>query len=386
MTILNAHNLQKFSNFSNNLQKNWYLIAAATLTVCNKPDEIPKIYHFVLQNELNLKRSNKFNFNDLHNNVLNILNNFKELQSNGEINIPNTTTSNANNNIIKKFNLKNFDPYDNLPDYKLTNEDLINQIIITKKLRETILKSAALTGLPKAINALSQLRDTTPYRILKILNDDLNFDDSVYVDESNDRDIKRRRIASGLQSKSDTPESSSETSEPSSPSPSPSPSPIVSSPEPIKSKQEEEEEKSKLNDITNKLESPIVQKRKRVQTFDEFKHIQNRGYQFWKKIYGKVSLRVVNHLRTANPDLWNYAIQNVYAPLLSYTDILSAQETSLVIVACLVPQDVNPQLKGHLKGALNNKVDLQTVRDARELAIELSSLSGITWKGEVAKL
>ena len=386
MTLLTALNLQKFSNFSSNLQKNWYLIAAATLTVCNKPDEIPKIYHFVLQNELNLKRSNKFNFNDLHNNVLKILNNFKELQSNGEINIPNTntntnnTSNNAitnNNNVMKKFNLKSFDPYDNLPDYKLTNEDLLNQIIITKKLRETILKSAALTGLPKAINALSQLRDTTPYRILKILNDDLNFDDSVYIDESADRDVKRRRIASGLQSSKAAP------SESPSPSPSPSsePSPIVfSSPEPSES------QKLTSSDITDTTESPIVQKRKRVQTFEEFKDIQIRGYQFWKKIYGKVSLRVVNHLRTANPDLWNYAIQNVYAPLLSYTDILSAQETSLVIVACLVPQDVNPQLKGHLKGALNNKVDLQTVRDARELAIELSSLAGITWTGEVAKL
>ncbi|GMF49811.1 unnamed protein product [[Candida] boidinii] len=231
MTLLTALNLQKFSNFSNNLQKNWYLIAAATLTVCNKPDEIPKIYHFVLQNELNLKRSNKSNFNDLHNNVLRILNNFKELQSNGEISIPNTntntnnTSNNAitnNNNVMKKFNLKNFDPYDNLPDYKLTNEDLLNQIIITKKLRETILKSAALTGLPKAINALSQLRDTTPYRILKILNDDLNFDDSVYIDESADRDVKRRRIASGLQSSKAAPSES--------PSPSPSPS---SEPSPI---------------------------------------------------------------------------------------------------------------------------------------------------------
>ena len=52
---------------------------------------------------------------------------------------------------------------------------------------------------------------------------------------------------------------------------------------------------------------------------------------------------------TAYPDLWYFAYHHVYSPLLSFTDIISAKETSMCC-CLLIPQDVNPQLKGHLKG------------------------------------
>jgi hypothetical protein len=58
---------------------------------------------------------------------------------------------------------------------------------------------------------------------------------------------------------------------------------------------------------------------------------------------------------------------------------------------------VNPQLKGHLKGAINNGAKLEEVRAVREIVIKLCeaagmkaldgrTLNGWGWRGEVAKL
>jgi alkylhydroperoxidase/carboxymuconolactone decarboxylase family protein YurZ len=58
---------------------------------------------------------------------------------------------------------------------------------------------------------------------------------------------------------------------------------------------------------------------------------------------------------------------------------------------------VNPQLKGHLKGALNNGSSLEEVRAVREVVIKVCEASGMKvlkedtlnaggWRGEVAKL
>ncbi|KAK9448626.1 AhpD-like protein [Limtongia smithiae] len=111
-----------------------------------------------------------------------------------------------------------------------------------------------------------------------------------------------------------------------------------------------------------------------------------RGQEFWNQVYGKVSRRVLSQMNTAYPDLAQYALQHVYAPLLSFTDVLSPKETSFVVVACLIPQDVNPQLKGHLHGGLNNGATKEELMSVRELAMKVSTLCGVSWKEEVAML
>jgi hypothetical protein len=52
----------------------------------------------------------------------------------------------------------------------------------------------------------------------------------------------------------------------------------------------------------------------------------------------------------------------------------------IVVLACLIPQDVNPQLKGHLVGALNNGATEDEVKAVREVVIKgtSSELSGLT--------
>lgn len=80
----------------------------------------------------------------------------------------------------------------------------------------------------------------------------------------------------------------------------------------------------------------------------------------------------------------------MYTYVLSNTTILTAAETSYVMVTGLIPQDVNPQLKGHLVGALNNGAKKEEVRAIREVVLEIAERAGIDWGGKgkesVAKL
>ncbi len=70
---------------------------------------------------------------------------------------------------------------------------------------------------------------------------------------------------------------------------------------------------------------------------------------------------------------------------------------TLVVLASLIPQDVNPQLKGHLIGALNNGATEDQVKAVRELVIRICEAAGMKkledgspdawgWREEVANL
>lgn len=85
-----------------------------------------------------------------------------------------------------------------------------------------------------------------------------------------------------------------------------------------------------------------------------------------------------------------------YGYVLSNTSILSAAETSLMLVAGLVPQDVNPQLKGHLRGAVNNGCTVEEVRAVRDVVMWIcegggmkklnEGEMGLGWSEEVARI
>ena len=66
-----------------------------------------------------------------------------------------------------------------------------------------------------------------------------------------------------------------------------------------------------------------------------------------------------------------------------------------MVLASLIPQDVNPQLKGHLVGALNNGATEEEVKAVRDVVIKVceasgmkmldaQSLNGWGWREEVA--
>lgn len=167
------------------------------------------------------------------------------------------------------------------------------KLLVTRQIREALLKGAALAGLPKAINSLTQLKNATPQEL---------------------REKSPLRPPSKAQGES------------------------------------------------------------------------KAGAEFFDKVYGKISKRVEGQMAAAYPDLAVYALEHVYEPLLSYVGVLTPKETSLMVVACLVPQDVNPQLKGHLKGALNNGATVEEVMSVRELAMTISKWYGTSFNNIPAKL
>lgn len=111
-----------------------------------------------------------------------------------------------------------------------------------------------------------------------------------------------------------------------------------------------------------------------------------RGNTFFDRVYGKVSRRVMGSMRNSYDDLGVVA-ELMYGHVFSNIEVLGERDTSLLLVAGLIPQNVNPQLKGHLKGALNNGATVEEVMAVREVVLKICEKAN--WGGEeagVAKL
>lgn len=147
------------------------------------------------------------------------------------------------------------------------------------------------------------------------------------------------------------------------------------------------EVKVKQNDVnaTDTIDGPIS-----TDSIDTRRVKSNllRGSAFWNTVYSNnINKRVKNQMVDAYPDLWYFTYQHIYSPLLSYTDILTAKKTSLAIIACLIPQNVQPQLKGHLRGALNNGATKGEITSTQDLVLEICLWREMTiTQDEVAKL
>ncbi|RDW71293.1 hypothetical protein BP6252_07856 [Coleophoma cylindrospora] len=125
--------------------------------------------------------------------------------------------------------------------------------------------------------------------------------------------------------------------------------------------------------------------------------ILQRGQDFFEKIYGKIWQRVMGHMDGSGTEDLGLIGRLTYAYVLSNVNILNHRETSFVLIAALVPQDVNPQLKGHLKGALNGGASVEEVKAIRSIVISVCKAAGMTqldpdcpggwgWREEVADL
>ncbi|CAB4254990.1 similar to Saccharomyces cerevisiae YJR111C Putative protein of unknown function [Maudiozyma barnettii] len=124
---------------------------------------------------------------------------------------------------------------------------------------------------------------------------------------------------------------------------------------------------------------------KTVNRKDESHNLQ-RGLEHWNKTYGKVSMRIINDLNDFYPDLWQFIIKDVYSDVLSYGEIIDASLTSLVVICALIPLDVNSQLRGHLRGALNLGWDCDFIEVVRNYSLMISVWCGVHWKTDVVKL
>lgn len=279
-SLLNAQRLLQLYQYHPCLKDIWYLVAATTFSVANQPQEIPKLYHYALM--LQAENADKY-YMTLAHKTIDILNQ-EPLSAMRHLN----------------------------EVYRKPNE---GQKMITAKLREALLKSGPLAGLPRAINGLQMLKQFTPESLL----------------------------------------------------------PKMTSIDPW-------EASMKDNIPTpNSIRQPIKNEKDQLD-------VVHRGLDQWNSIYNKVSGRVVNNLQSSYPDLWYFTLVHCYGPLFSFDKILTVPETSTVIISSLIPQDVNPQLKGHLRGSLNVGCSFETVEAVRTLSILVSEWCGITWKDGIVKL
>ena len=125
--------------------------------------------------------------------------------------------------------------------------------------------------------------------------------------------------------------------------------------------------------------------------------ILSRGHKYFSKTYGKVTRRVMSQLDRSGTEDLGITARLMYGYLLSNTSVLDAQESSFVLLAGLIPQNVQAQLKGHLKGARNHGASIEEVRAVQEAIVRLCEASGMKrldekvvgglgWKGPTTSL
>lgn len=341
MSILTAERLVRLAYKYPLLHNSWFLIASACLSVVNHPNEIAQVFHFALRQQLLEYSCDKSLLTDkslvqLAQDSITSSEKYKDFTSVG-VNLP---------DILIPYSL-----YDKLPlgfKFSRTEDIHATQMVIASKMREVLLKGAALAGLPKSINALVTLKNVTPSNI----KPSHNYERQPTVRPGH------VRLSNIVQ-------------------------------EDVAGTHFEETSPGNNPGVTfDTIDGPIS-----TDSLNQKEIVLNmkRGSEFWNTVYStKVNTRIKRQMFNAYPDLWQFAYHNVYSPLLSFTDILSAKETSMCIVSSLIPQDVNPQLKGHLRGALNVGCLKEELEQLRGLVVDLCDWCGnVTWQGgkeSIAKL
>ncbi|KAG0167018.1 hypothetical protein DFQ28_006709 [Apophysomyces sp. BC1034] len=104
---------------------------------------------------------------------------------------------------------------------------------------------------------------------------------------------------------------------------------------------------------------------------------RERGLALFETIYERHSQRVLDSMSATHPDLAQTAINHLYGPVMSDTRILSAHDTSLILVAGLMAQNLPSQLKGHWNGARHNGVAEETLEEVKRLVEQMCEYYGI---------
>jgi hypothetical protein len=78
----------------------------------------------------------------------------------------------------------------------------------------------------------------------------------------------------------------------------------------------------------------------------------NRGQNFFDMIYGKIAKRVMRQMDYSGTEDLGLTARLMYGHILSNLTVLDSAETSYVMIAGLIPQDVRPNVPlsfGHSK-------------------------------------
>jgi hypothetical protein len=69
--------------------------------------------------------------------------------------------------------------------------------------------------------------------------------------------------------------------------------------------------------------------------------VLQRGQTFFDTVYGKVSKRVMGQMDRSGTEDLGLTARMMYGYILSNTSVLTAAESSFVLIAGLIPQDVS---------------------------------------------
>ena len=69
--------------------------------------------------------------------------------------------------------------------------------------------------------------------------------------------------------------------------------------------------------------------------------VLQRGQHFFDTVYGKVSKRVMGQMDRSGTEDLGMTARLMYGYILSNTSVLTAAESSFVLIAGLIPQDVS---------------------------------------------
>ncbi|CAO3624135.1 unnamed protein product [Cunninghamella blakesleeana] len=97
---------------------------------------------------------------------------------------------------------------------------------------------------------------------------------------------------------------------------------------------------------------PTTSSRK-VENWEDIVHQHERGKELFNRIYGRYANKVQSSLHDSYPDLAQVC-DNVYGNILSHSEIIHPLDTSFILMASLMVQNLPSQLKGHYIGAMHN--------------------------------
>jgi len=80
---------------------------------------------------------------------------------------------------------------------------------------------------------------------------------------------------------------------------------------------------------------------RRADFFEGSSRAQQRGAEFFGMVYGKVAERVLDQMDNSGTEDLGLVARLMYSHILSNTSVLNAAETSFVMIAALIPQDVS---------------------------------------------
>lgn len=95
--------------------------------------------------------------------------------------------------------------------------------------------------------------------------------------------------------------------------------------------------------------------------------ILGRGRRFFDGCYGKVAPRVMTSLDSCGTEDLGLAVRLAYGYLLSTTSVLSEAETSFIMIAGLIPQDVSRTLHNLPRGLVRRRRHVSAMPGSRRI-------------------